>query len=109
MSKRYATYLITSLAGVVLLAADKDPKMVNIQGRVQMLDKNTSSITVEMKSGIRRKVEYTNDTKFLYGHSRDSQPGSLDQVKATNYISCVGTFDNSTTLKAKQCVYRDTK
>jgi hypothetical protein len=74
-----------------------------------MLDKDASAITVEMKGGVRRKVIYTADTKFLYGHSHDSKPGSADQVKENNYISCAGTYNDKTNLNAKECVYRETK
>jgi hypothetical protein len=99
--------LLGLLLGASVFAADKPPKMMNVQGRVQMLDKNASSITVDAK-GVMRKVLYSSDTKFLYGHSKNSKPGSSDQVKEGNYISCSGTYDKME-LKAKECVYREAK
>ena len=105
--KRTNTCLLLVLAGG-LAAADK-PKMMNVQGRVGMLDQKDSTITVETKGGLRRKVVYSNETKFLYGHSKDSKPGSSDQVKESNYISCAGTYDDKMELKAAQCVYREAK
>jgi hypothetical protein len=99
--------LLTLVVVTSLVAADKPPKMMNVQGRVHLLDKNSSTITVEAK-GVQRKVAYTGDTKFLYGHSHDNKPGSLDQVKENNYISCSGTYEK-TTLNAKECVYREMK
>ena len=105
--KRYAGLLLVLGAG--LTAADKAPKMMNVQGRVQMLDKNASAITVEMSGGVRRQVIYSNETKFLYGHSKKSKPGSSDQVKDGNYISCAGTYSDKMVLKASECVYREAK
>jgi hypothetical protein len=92
-----------------LNAAAKPSKLMNVQGRVQTLDKDGSTITVETKGGRRWKVAYTGDTKFLYGHSRASKPGSADQVKENNYISCAGTYDDKPMLNAKECVYREMK
>jgi hypothetical protein len=92
-----------------LVAADKPSKVMNVQGRVQMLDKDSSAITVEMKGGVRRKVTYTADTKFLYGHSHDNKPGSIEQVKENHYISCAGTYNDKTNLNAKECIFRETK
>jgi hypothetical protein len=86
---------------------DKAAKMSNVQGRVQMIDKASSTITVE-KGVVRRQVIYNADTKFLYGHSKDNKPGSADQVKDGNYISCAGTLDG-TKLTAKECIYRESK
>ena len=100
-----------SLACVFSLAAKdkapKPPKMSNVQGRVQMMSKDTSTITVEA-NGARREVVYSADTKFLYGHSKKNKPGSLDQVKEGNYISCAGTF-SGIKLTAKECIYREQK
>ena len=89
--------------------AKKAPKTMNVQGKVQMLDKNTSAITVNAKGNIKRNVVYSGDTKFLYGHSKDNKPGSADQVKDGYYISCSGTYNAKTQLEAKECVYRETQ
>jgi hypothetical protein len=90
-----------------LVAKDKAPKISNVQGRVQMISKDSSTITVE-KGSVRRQVVYSGDTKFLYGHSNNNKPGAVDQVKEGNYISCSGTFEK-TNLMAKECVYRESK
>ena len=108
MNRRYAQMLGLSLTlAAGLIAADK-PKQMNVQGRVQMLDKSGSVITVETK-GVRHRVAYTDATKFVYGHSHDNKPGSADQVKESNYISCSGTYEDKMLLKATECVYRETK
>jgi len=101
--------LLALLLGASAFAADKPPKVKNVQGKVQMFDKNASAITVEMSGGIRRKVMYSSDTKFMYGHSKDSKPSSLDQVKEGHYISCSGTYNDKMELKATQCVHREAK
>jgi hypothetical protein len=107
MKRRYACLWLVLAA--VSVAADNQPKMMNVQGRVQMLNQNASTITVETSGGVRRQVSYTNATKFLYGHSKKSKPGSADQVKENNYISCAGTYGEKMELKAAECVYRETK
>ena len=104
------------LLGLVLaftaIAADKPakpPKMSNLQGRVQMMSKDNSTITVEQKGGVRRVVSYTGDTKFNYGHSKNNKPGSVDQIKEGNFINCSGTYNDKMQLAAKECVYRETR
>jgi hypothetical protein len=91
-----------------LVAKDKALKMSNIQGRVQMINKDTSTITVE-KGSLKRQVVYSGDTKFMYGHSNNNKPGAADQVKEGNYISCSGTFGDKAQLMAKDCIYRESK
>ena len=115
MNRRYTwplelslTVLLMLVVATSLFAADKPPKLTNVQGRIQMLDKTASSITVDAK-GVMRKVLYDSDTKFLYGHSKNSKPGSAEQLKESEYISCAGTYDDKTVLRAKECVYRETR
>jgi hypothetical protein len=50
-----------------------------------------------------RKVLYSADTKFVTGHSNKNKPGSVDEVKPGNFISCGGTF-TGVKLTAKECV-----
>lgn len=99
--------LVSFVLAFNAVAKEKTPKVSNIQGRVQMMDKNTSTITVA-KGSTNRQVVYSADTKFSYGHSNDNKPGSVDQVKEGNYISCSGTF-SGVKLNATACVYRETK
>src|SRR5262249_42472543 len=80
------------LLGLVLalnvIAADKPMKMANLQGKVQMMSKDNSTITVEQKGGLRRQVVYSGDTSFKMGSSKSNKPGSVDQVKEGNFINC---------------------
>jgi len=107
---------LVALLGLVLafqLSAQnkktKPPKMSNIQGSVQTLDKAKMTITVR-SGNVRKDVIYSGDTKFMYGHSNDNKPGSIDQVKDNFYISCAGTYEaGKVQLMAKECVYRERK
>src|SRR4030095_87043 len=101
------------LLGLVLafniVAADKPAKMANLQGKVQMMSKEHSTITVEQKGGLRRQVLYNGDTKFAVGSSKNNKPGAIDQVKEGNFINCSGADNDNTQLMAKTCVYREAK
>jgi len=88
-------------------AQEKKPKLTNIQGKVQSVKKDTSTITVNTGK-VTREVMFASDTKFVFGHSKDNKPGSLDQVKDGNFISCAGEMHGSS-LMAKECVYRAEK
>jgi hypothetical protein len=92
--------------------ADKakgDEKKANVQGTITNISKETSTITVRTSGTVTRPVVYNPNTQFLYGHSDAAKPGSLAQVKVSNYISCAGTFDSKAQLMASQCVYRESK
>ena len=81
----------------------------NIQGTIQNMSKDTSTIMVRVGASVTRQVVYSPTTKFLYGHSDNNKPGALAQVKESNYISCAGTFNDKSQLMATECVYRETK
>jgi hypothetical protein len=89
-------------------ARKASPERANIQGTVQNMSKDTSTIVVGVGTAA-RQVVYSPTTKFLYGHSDNNKPGGLAQVKETNYISCSGTFNAKSQLMADLCVYRETK
>ena len=119
MTKRISGFCglcLAALLGMVFvfqLAAQskpaKPPKMSNFQGTVQSMDKSKMMITVR-NGNVRRDVIYNADTKFMYGHSKDNKPGSVDAVKENFFISCGGTYEaGKPQLTAKECVYRETK
>src|SRR5215813_14139317 len=90
--------------------ARKDhPEIANIQGTVQNLSKDMSTIVVNVGKNVTRPIIYSPTTKFLYGHSDNNKPGTVAQVKENNYISCVGTFNDKSQLMATECVYRESK
>lgn len=115
MRIRFAAGLFSliALSGLVfsLAAQEKKTKPSNIQGLVKMIDKDKSTISIGTGSGnVTRDVVYSGDTQFMYGHSNNNKPGSLDQVKEGYFMSCSGTFDHGKPqLMAKQCVYREAK
>ena len=91
-------------------AEKKGAEKANVQGTVQNMSKDTSTITVRVGTGqVTRQVIYDAKTKFLYGHSDNNKPGAVAQVKEQNYISCVGTYNDKSQLMATECVYRESK
>jgi len=86
----------------------KPPKQFNVQGTVANMDKSKMTMTLQSGSA-RRDVIYSADTKFMYGHSKDNKPGSVEQLKASFYIDCVAGFDAKKELTARECVYRETR
>ena len=106
---------IASLVGLGLMvqwtaeAKDDKPKMSNVQGLVQRMDKPNMTLTVTSRN-ITKDVVYTSATKFAYGHSKKNKPGSVDAIKDGYFLSCMGTFDaGQVKLQAKECVYRETR
>ena len=90
--------------------AEKKGEKANVQGTVQNMSKESSTITVRTGTGqVTRQVIYDAKTKFLYGHSDNNKPGAVAQVKEQNYISCVGTYNDKSQLMATECVYRESK
>jgi hypothetical protein len=111
-----------SLASIVVLAllvsitlvgqdkkGEKKQELQNVQGTVQNMSKDTSTITVRTTGTATRLVVFNAKTKFLYGHSDNNKPGAAAQIKEQNYISCAGTFDAKGQLMANECVYREAK
>jgi hypothetical protein len=89
--------------------AEKKSGQANVQGTIQTINKDKSTIMVKTdKEGI-RIVTYDTKTKFLYGHSNDNKPGSIAKVSEQNFISCAGTLDAKSQLTATECVYREGK
>ena len=89
---------------------EKKGEKANVQGTVQNMSKDTSTITVRTGTGqVTRQVVYDAKTKFLFGHSDNNKPGAVAQVKESNYISCVGTYNDKSQLMATECVYRESK
>jgi hypothetical protein len=82
-------------------------KTGTIQGTVQSLDKSKMIITVA-NGNVKKEVMYAADTQFMSGHSKDSKPGSVDEVKDNYYVSCGGSYEaGKVQLHAKKCVYRE--
>jgi hypothetical protein len=87
----------------------KAPKPVTYQGSVFSTDKDKMMIAIKVDN-VQRDVMYTADTKFMYGHSKDNKPGSVDAIKPGYYISCGGIPEpGKSQLTVKECVYRESK
>ena len=105
----WGAVLLSLTLSLSVVAKDKAPNMINLQGTVFMINKDSSTITVDTKRGARRLVVYSPDTTFRYGRSGKGKKSSVDQVMETHYISCSGTSDDSARLVAKECVHRESK
>lgn len=103
---RVLLYVVLSLGAI---AKDKSQSPDAVQGRVFLIDKPSSTIMVDTKSGARRLVAYGPNTRFEYGRVRKGIESSVDQVKETDYISCIGALDDRERLVAKECTYRELK
>ena len=95
-------YLVLTLN---MIAKDKDSNII-VQGTVFLIDKDSSIIMVDTRTGVRRLVVYSLDTKFRYGRSDKGQESAINQVQETQFISCSGKSDDGARLVAKECVHR---
>ncbi len=81
---------LTLVALVVQLsAADKAASSGRVSGIVQMVSKDTSTITVR-KGSVPHTIVYTAETKF----TNRNKPGSIDDVKEGRRVICLGKFDD---------------
>jgi hypothetical protein len=101
---------VSLLMTFALSAQSAKPKTgASVQGTVQAIDKANAHITL-VTGNIKKEVKYDSDTRFLYGHSKDNKPGSVNDVKDNYFVSCAGTVEaGKSELLAKQCVYREAK
>ena len=88
-------------------AAEKKAKEGQLNGRVQMIEKDKSTIMV-MKANTSRQVIYNSDTKWMRGTQASNKPSSFDELKENWYINCKGTFDG-VRLVASACRFRESK
>ncbi len=95
-------YLVLSLN---VIAKDKAPNII-VQGTVFLIDKDSSIIMVDTRTGARRLVVYSLDTKFRYGRSDKGKESAISQVQETQFISCIGKSDDGARFVAKECVHR---
>jgi hypothetical protein len=104
----WAGVLITLLLSTGMSAKDKEPSTA-VQGTVFLIDKDTSTIMVDTKSGLRRVVIYGPDTKFKHGRNDKGQESAVGKVMEAEYISCTGKSDDGARLVAQECVHRARK
>jgi len=66
-----------------------------VSGTVQMINKDTSTLTVR-SGNLQRQVVYNADTKF----TKVNKPGSLDEVKEGVRVICLGKYNDKVQLVA---------
>ena len=76
---------------VIAKDAKKSNKESRLSGTVQMINKDTSTITIRDQNNVQRPVVYSGDTKFTYRN----KPGSIDDVKDGRRVICLGKFDET--------------
>src|SRR6266545_5520309 len=100
--------LLSLLFAVSVFAADdkaaKPGKPDRLDGRIQMINKDTSTITLE-KGTIKRQVVYGGDTKVTYR----SKPSSMDEVKEGRRVIVLGKFNDKAQLVASRIDVREGK
>jgi hypothetical protein len=104
----WAAALIPLVLSLNVIAKKKEPSMI-VQGIVFLIDKDSSTIMVDTKIGLRRLVVYGPDTMFRYGRTEKGQESSIRQVQESQYISCRGEVDDGARFVAKECVHREQK
>jgi hypothetical protein len=110
MRRSILTTLALCLAVVVAIAvgpAVAKEKAGQLTGTVHMLNKDTSTITVQ-KGTMTRQIVFNANTKWMYGTQASPKDSTLDQLKEGWYINCKGTFDG-VKLVASACRFRETK
>lgn len=78
-------------------------KVDRLSGRIQMIEKSTSTITLTTRNNIRRMVVYGPETKVTYRN----QPGSMDQVQEGRRVIVLGTFNEKAQLVATRIDVRE--
>jgi len=94
---------VFSSAALALVAVAQEAQEDRLEGRVQSVKKDTSTITIKTKENVLRIVVYSVDTKF----TMRNQPGSLDQVKDNARVICLGKFDKDGRLMATRIDVRE--
>jgi hypothetical protein len=75
----------------------KQTKEDRISGTIQMINKDTKTITVRTSGNVQRQVVYNDDTKY----TKVNKPGgTLEELKDGTRIICLGKFNDKTQLVA---------
>ena len=100
----FAMLALSMALTVPLKAQEKKPQPDRLEGRVQIINKATSTITVRVGQ-VPRPVVYDKNTKFTYLN----KPATVDEVKDGQRLICVGKFDDKTRLIATRIDIRSAK
>jgi hypothetical protein len=66
-----------------------------LSGRIQMINKDSSTITIT-RGNVKRAVVYSPDTKITYLN----KPSTMDEVKEGRRVICLGKFNDKAQLVA---------
>jgi len=100
----FAVLALSLALAVPLKAQEKKSKPDRLDGRVQMINKDTSTITLRIDQA-QRFVIYDKNTQFTYRN----KPSSLDEVKDGRRVFCLGKFDDKARLIASRIDVRSGK
>jgi hypothetical protein len=107
-------YRVTTLSlGIALglaVCASAADKAGRLSGTVLGVDKNSSEIMLQQGTA-HRTVIFSGATRFTAGspgNSKTNDPATVDNVKAGNYLTCEGTW-NDVKLAASACTVRPSK
>ncbi len=81
-----------------------------LDGRIQMINKDASTITIRMRSGnATRQIVYNSNTKIgkFAGRGNPDKPASADDLKDGQRIIAVGKFNDKAQLEATQISIRE--
>jgi hypothetical protein len=73
-----------------------------LSGRIHMISKETSTITIDAKS-VKRAVLYSPQTKITFRN----KPGSMDDVKEGRRVIVLGKFNDKAQLAATRIDVRE--
>lgn len=97
--------LITLTFASQAFAADKAKKPSRLSGRIHMINKDTSTITIRTSGNVQRQVVYDGNTKFTYRNAASS----MDEAKEGRRVICLGSFNEKTQLVATRIDVREGK
>lgn len=73
-----------------------------LSGRIQMINKDTSTITL-VRGNVKRSVVYSPSTKITY----QNKPSTMEEVKEGRRVIVLGKFDEKAQLQATRIEIRE--
>ena len=97
---------VAAAAGAQKEGKAKAAKQDRIDGNIQMIDKNTRTLTVTVRGKtLQRQVIYDDKTKFTFRN----KPASLDALKEGRRVIVLGKLNDKAQLMATRIDVRDEK
>ena len=90
-----------TLSGISVAAQEKPDR---VEGNVQAIDKATSTVTVTLRGkGSTVQVIFSDKTEFTFRN----KASSVDEVKVSRHVICVGKLNDKNQLLATRIDVRD--